>query len=161
MRGLPAVGLPLSVSVLDRIPESRRGRPPLAGRGDNPALSRRPRVVVSPAGDEYKMLPAAAPPPFGGWRHYLARWEACHWILSRLSAPYESSSLATPYSGGTMGAEQWRQFEFMAVAERKPYNRASPEENKPITLAGAGNAPLLPPAAASPPEGEICSPLSF
>ena len=22
--------------------------------------------------------------PFGGWRHHLARWEACHWILSRL-----------------------------------------------------------------------------
>ena len=20
-------------------------------------------------------------PPFGGWRHHLARWEACHWIL--------------------------------------------------------------------------------
>ena len=34
--------------------------------------------------------------PFGGWRHHLARWEACHWILSRLTAPYESSSLATP-----------------------------------------------------------------
>ena len=53
---------------------------------------------------------------------------------THLSAPYESSSLATPYSGGTMGAEQWRQFEFMAVAERKPYNRASPEENKPTSL---------------------------
>ena len=22
--------------------------------------------------------------PFGGWRHHLARWEAYHWILSRL-----------------------------------------------------------------------------
>ena len=22
--------------------------------------------------------------PFGGWRHHLARWEACHLILSRL-----------------------------------------------------------------------------
>ena len=72
--------------------------------------------------------------PFGGWRHHLARWEACHWILSRLSAPYESSSLATPYSGGTMGAGQWRQFEFMAAVERKPYNRASPggkQANRP------------------------------
>ena len=36
------------------------------------------------------------PPFFGSWRHHLARWEACHWILSRLAAPYESSSLATP-----------------------------------------------------------------
>ena len=33
----------------------------------------------------------ASPPP-------LPRWEACHWILSRLTAPYESSSLATPAS---------------------------------------------------------------
>ena len=32
-----------------------------------------------------------APPPF-------PRWEACHWILSRPRAPYESSSLATPAS---------------------------------------------------------------
>ena len=57
--------------------------------------------------------------PFGGWRHHLVRWEACHWILSRLrlpanlvplppggkhvtgfagrlQLPYESSSFATP-----------------------------------------------------------------
>ena len=57
--------------------------------------------------------------PFGGWRHHLARWEACHLILSRLrllanqvplppggkhvtgfagrlQLPYESSSFATP-----------------------------------------------------------------
>ena len=45
--------------------------------------------------------------PFGDWRHHLARWEACHWILSRLTAPYESSSLATPgEAGGTMGTGQ-------------------------------------------------------
>ena len=54
---------------------------------------------------------------------------------THLSAPYESSSLATPYSGGTMGAGRWRQFEFMAAAERKPYNRASPggkQANRPV-----------------------------
>ena len=28
---------------------------------------------------------------FGGWRHHLARWEACHWILSRLTAPYSTA----------------------------------------------------------------------
>ena len=48
-----------------------------------------------------------------------------------------------------MGAWQWYQSEFMAVTERKPYNRASPGENKPTALTGDGNAPLLPPAAAS------------
>jgi len=37
------------------------------------------------------------------------------------------------------------------TAAGKPYNRASP----------AGNAPLSPPAAVLPPEGEVFSPLSF
>ena len=65
----------------------------------------------------------------------------------------DSSSLATPYSGGTMGAGRWRQCEFMAAAEIKPYNRASPAENRQnslcslekhtTALAGEGNAPLL------------------
>ena len=39
-----------------------------------------------------------------------------------------------PLRGGTMDAGQWRQFEFMAAAERKPYNRASPggkQANRP------------------------------
>ena len=40
-----------------------------------------------------------APPP-------LPRCEACHWILSRLSTPYESSSLATPLKQGHYGC--WR-----------------------------------------------------
>ena len=29
--------------------------------------------------------------PFGGWRHHLARWEACHWILSCPRAPYSTA----------------------------------------------------------------------
>ena len=39
-----------------------------------------------------------------------------------------------PLRGGTMDAGQWCQSEFMAAAERKPYNRASPEENQPTSL---------------------------
>ena len=71
--------------------------------------------------------------PFGGWRHHLARWEACHWILSRPTAPYESSSLATPSSaGGTMGAGHFGQPVFMAAAAEKPNNRASPVEMHPF-----------------------------
>ena len=88
----------------------------------------------------------------------LPRWEACHWIFgSRCSPtssavtdsldfqvallPYKSSSLVQlqflchpSFAGGTMGAGQWRQFEFMAAVERKPYNRASPggkQANRP------------------------------
>ena len=25
--------------------------------------------------------------PFGGWRHHLARWEACHWIRGSRGSP--------------------------------------------------------------------------
>ena len=38
----------------------------LRRRGDSPALPRGLRVVVSPDGDEHKMLPAAAPPLVAG-----------------------------------------------------------------------------------------------
>ena len=75
------------------------------------------RVVVSPDGDEYicrlrQRKPYNRPggrgktsePPCGRWKctsfgtfgTTFPRWEACHWILSRLSAPCESSSFATP-----------------------------------------------------------------
>ena len=48
--------------------------------------------------------------PFGGWRHHLSPGSA----------------------GDTMGAGHFRQFEFMAVTEGKPYNRASPVEMHPF-----------------------------
>jgi hypothetical protein len=71
----------------------------------------------------------AAPPP-------LPRWEACHWILSRLTAPYESSSLATPLFRGTMDAGHFGQFACGAAAKGKPYNRASPVGNAPFGACG-------------------------
>ena len=40
--------------------------------------------------------------PFGGWRHHLARWEACHWILSRLRLPANPVPLPPPLRGGTI-----------------------------------------------------------
>jgi hypothetical protein len=58
-----------------------------------------------------------APPP-------LPRWEACHWILSRPRAPYESSSLATPLRGGTMGTGQGCQPVFLT--RRRPGLPVSP-----------------------------------
>ena len=48
-----------------------------------------------PAGEEMHS-------PFGALRHHLARWEACHWIRGSRGSPYESSSFATPASGGTI-----------------------------------------------------------
>ena len=41
--------------------------------------------------------------PFGGWRHHLARWEACHLILSRLRLLANQVPLP-PLRGGTMDA---------------------------------------------------------
>ena len=85
------------------------------------------------------MLPVGSRAPFGALWHYLpTHFVVGLWVLG---------------SGGNLSL--WQQ-------QRENHTTGlRPEENKPITLAGAGNAPLLPPAAASPPEGEICSPLSF
>ena len=41
-------------------------------------------------------------PPFGGWRHHLARWEACHLILSRLRLLANQVPLQPPLRGGTI-----------------------------------------------------------
>ena len=38
--------------------------------------------------------------PFGGWRHHLARWEAYHWILSRLRLLTNPVPLPPPQFGG-------------------------------------------------------------
>ena len=56
------------------------------------------------AGNSEPYAPCTIPGhPFGGWRHHLSPSSA----------------------GGTMDAGHFRQFEFMAVTEGKPYNRAS------------------------------------
>ena len=44
--------------------------------------------------------------------------------------------------------------------KRKTYNRPSVGENHTAAPLARGNAPLLPPAAASSPEGQICSSLT-
>ena len=56
------------------------------------------------------------------------RREACHWILSRLQVPYESSSLAT-VSGGKQGLRAWspsrpagKRVTGFSVAYRSPMN---------------------------------------
>ena len=110
-----------------------------------------------------RVLYAACGAPFGGWRHHLP----------------------ARFAGGTMGAGQWRQFEFMAAKKRKPYNRALPggkQANRPdgrckctpfcrlsaTSLHGKASHVIfrslsLPYKSRSlaTPEGEICHPLSF
>ena len=37
--------------------------------------------------ESYTSRTISAFSPFGGWRHHLARWEACHWIRGSPTAP--------------------------------------------------------------------------
>ena len=46
-----------------------------------------------PAGEEMQS-------PFGGWRHHLARWEACHWIRGSRGSPMNPVPLPPPQFGG-------------------------------------------------------------
>ena len=48
-----------------------------------------------PAGEEMHS-------PFGGWRHHLARWEACHWIRGSQSSPMNPVPLPPPQFGGAV-----------------------------------------------------------
>ena len=38
--------------------------------------------------------------PFGGWRHHLARWEACHWIRGSQGSPMNPVPLPPLQFGG-------------------------------------------------------------
>ncbi len=42
--------------------------------------------------------------PFGGWRHHLARWEACHWIRGSRASPMNPVPL--PPQGETRSMER-------------------------------------------------------
>ena len=81
----------------------RSGGPPIGGQ-DNDGVSLLcsapytllPLRGISPQGETRDMREKTAShilhvplrhSPFGGWRHHLARWEACHLILSRLRLP--------------------------------------------------------------------------
>ena len=37
--------------------------------------------------------------PFSGWRHHLARWEACHWIRGSQGSPMNPVPLPPPLRG--------------------------------------------------------------
>ena len=95
------------------------------------------------------MLPSAAPPLVAG----ATTFPPLGSVSLDSQSPKGSLRIQFPchpsFAGGTMGAGQWRQSEFIAAAERKPYNRAAPVEKQANRPAGDGNAPLLPPPAAS------------
>jgi hypothetical protein len=116
--------------------------------------TRRFRRLRRPGSSRHRASPWAAPVP------PTERAGSKGSVLCCLSAASPLWWLAPPPSpplrGGTMDVGQWRPFEFMAAAERKPYNRASPGKTSKPGCA-RGNAPLLP--TAPPPEGEVLAPL--
>ena len=163
MRGLPAVGLPLSVSVLDRIPESRRGRPPLAGRGDNPALPRRLRVVFASLRGRIRAVAlehipgrnrvqAPAAPGFY-WSCADALTEGLSpqsglvqrecFMLPAAVPPLVAGATFLPIQGALWVLGSGVNLSLWQQQRENHTTGLRSEENKPITLAGAGNAPLL------------------
>ena len=74
------------------------------------------------------------------------------WRAGKCIPPLVAGATTFPSaSGGTMGAGQWRQVIFIEAAVGKTIQ-------PPLAR---GNAPLLPPAAASSPEGQILAALCF
>ena len=71
--------------------------------------------------------------PFGGWRHHLRpSGKRVTGFSVAQGLPTNPVPLPRPLRGGTMDAGQWHQFEFMAAAERKPYNLAALVEMHPF-----------------------------
>ena len=92
---LSAIGLPLTAGRYRTGPYSRKqeGSGACGARVLSVMCWRTDRWVLPTerAGSEGSIVCRLRRAPFGGWRHHLARWEACHWILSRLSAPYSTA----------------------------------------------------------------------
>ena len=84
-----------------------------------------------------------APPPFSTGKR-LTRFSG------RCRSPTNYVRLPPRFAGGTMGAGQWHQGEFMAAAKRKPYNLAALVEMHPYSR-----------FAGLPPEGEVLATLMF
>ena len=93
-----------------------RGRPPIGGQ-DSDRVSHRcsapytllPLRGISPQGETRNLRRKTEShilhvpfrhSPFGGWRHHLARWEACHWIRGSRGSPMNPVPLPPPQFGG-------------------------------------------------------------
>ena len=92
-----------------------RGRPPIGGQ-DSDRVSHRcsapytllPLRGISPQGETRNLRRKTEShilhvllrhSPFGGWRHHLARWEACHWIRGSRGSPMNPVPLPPPQAG--------------------------------------------------------------
>ena len=131
-----------------RFPPGRRGTmciTPLASPihgGGGPR--KRWKGLASGDNESYSFLHHSGGTPFGGWRHHLCPGgKHVTGFSGRLTAPYESSSFATPCSGAlwTLGIS----VNLRVEQQRKKNHTTGPSAR--------GNAPLLPPSAASPQGG--------
>ena len=61
---------------------------------------RKPDNRASPVKKPYNRPAGDGDSPFGGWRHHLARWEACHWIRGSRGSPMNPVPLPPPQFGG-------------------------------------------------------------
>ena len=93
-----------------------RGRPPIGGQGSDRVSHRcsapytlLPLRGISPQGETRNLRRKTEShilhvplrhSPFGGWRHHLARWEACHWIRGSRGSPMNPVPLPPPQFGG-------------------------------------------------------------
>ena len=97
-----------------------RGRPPIGGQGSDRVSHRcsapytlLPLRGISPLGETRNLRRKTEShilhvplrhSPFGGWRHHLARWEACHWIRGSRGSPMNPVPL--PPQGETRSMER-------------------------------------------------------
>ena len=81
-----------------------------------------------PAGEEMQS-------PFGGWRHHLARWEACHWIRGSRGSPMNPVPLPPPQFGGaTKGKRLNGQARRLTSPHLEVLCRTSTGDNNPCLL---------------------------
>ena len=114
---------PLQPHLLKRVPPACkgertmrwRGRPPIGGQGSDRVSHRcsapytlLPLRGISPQGETRNLRRKTEShilhvplrhSPFGGWRHHLARWEACHWIRGSRGSPMNPVPLPPPQAG--------------------------------------------------------------
>ena len=82
--------------------------PPARGLWWAPYIYRRRPLMIKPNNRAFARGKTIQPPcgrrkcipPFGGWRHHLARWEACHWIRGSRGSPMNPVPLPPPQFGG-------------------------------------------------------------
>ena len=66
--------------------------PPLAAKTGQPGFARGKQANLALLEEMHS--------PFGGWRHHLALWEACHWIRGSRGSPMNPVPLPPPQFGG-------------------------------------------------------------